>query len=285
MRDFLDLPTFAFQDFSQFCPPLEEGFRVRESEASSSSFFCWSQKNDTYNSVSPPINFGDSTNTTATAADYDGPLFPTFFSNTQSVSDADQLVHPVAQPSADHVNDDDVNVITDFDYSALANILLDPSNQIKVKEEQGQANNINYSVDQSACGQETPSFPSFQSFQDVIKEPAYIHHDNLYGQEPFQLFGRPLDECPMQPCPPSIDALAEQLPASESSNNLQKIIDACISFEPSFLPSNRDPSTLFDIDLAQLDDGELRMCRWMGCELSFPSQEQLVSTIKGNKIA
>ncbi|KAI1280774.1 Zinc finger protein GLIS3 [Halotydeus destructor] len=292
MRDFLDPSPFAFQDFSQFCPPSEEGYRVREGhlEAASSSFFCWSsaQKDtfgdDAYQVVqSPMVTYSDTftsvTGATSTAPDYDGPLFPSFFCDTsQPFAQPGQPPGGQQQPlNANQPLKTEFPAQQDdeFDYSALASILLEPA-LAKIKQEV----NTDFPRDGQAYGPADPSFSSFPSFHDVVKgqeQNSYVSppSDTLRVQTEYT---RPSDiplsaySSPTQLSPTCYHSSSQ---AGHSSDSLQTIIDECMSLETSYTGNQFDnESNPFPAD------GEPRSCRWLNCEMSFTTQEQLVNHIQ-----
>lgn len=250
MREFAEPMNYAFKDVtSLYTPAYDETYRTKgANETHSTSFFCWSTKNDP-SDYSPPLTFSHLVDDEDT-----GPLFPSM---------SDDIIDSETSP----VLDDGTTIPSDgypemtsemiFDYSAFDCMLMKEEGEVKVKEEpmseqpqqqqqlqQQEQQQLNY-TDQNMMN-------LFPSFQEEFK-PVTPDQQNL---DPFQLFGR--------------GSLNQDNDTSndETSTNLQNIIDECMSLESSF----NSPDRLFEEEL-----NEICSCRWLGCQVSFPSQDQLVS--------
>lgn len=244
MREFTEPMSYAFKDVtSLYTPAYDETYRTKGTETHSTSFFCWSTKNDP-GDYSPPLTFShlmDEMN----SDDATGPLFPSM---------SDEIGDPVTSPQLDDgtIHGDGYSEMTSemiFDYSAFDCMLMKEEGEVRIKQEpvceppQSQLH-LNYA---------DPSMMNlFPSFQEEFKS---LSSDDQQTPDPFQLFGRQLNQ--------------ETTSTNEdTSTNLQNIIDECISLESSF----NSPERLFDEELS-----EISSCRWLGCQASFPSQDQLVS--------
>lgn len=246
MREFAEPMNYAFKDVtSLYTPAYDETYRTKgANDTHSTSFFCWSTKNDP-SGYSPPLTFSHLIDDETT-----GPLFPSM---------SDDVIDPETSPVLDDgtIPSDGYPEMTSdmiFDYSAFDCMLMKEEGEVKIKEEpmcdqtqppQEQQQQLNNYTDQNMMN-------LFPSFQEEFK-PVTPDQQNL---DPFQLFGRgSLNQ--------DNDSTNE-----DTSTNLQNIIDECISLESSF----NSPDRLFEEEL-----NEIFSCRWLGCQASFPSQDQLVS--------
>lgn len=253
MREFSEQVYYAFKDdTSHYTPAYDETYRTKGTDTHSTSFFCWSTKNDPID-YSPPLTFSHLTDA-MNADDATGPLFPSLSDDV--IDGSSQTLDDGTIPSdGTTMESDGYGVMSDFDYSALASVLLkEEGAEVRVKDEPmceqpSQQQQMNYS--------DPGMMNLFPSFQEELKPITPDHHDPQMSDDPFQLFGRSLNQDHTEST--SDDATA----------NFQNIIDECISLESSF----NSPDRLFDEEL-----NEISSCRWLGCQASFPSQDQLVSS-------
>lgn len=246
MREFTEQMNYAFKDVtSLYTPAYDETYRTKGAETHSTSFFCWSSKNDP-SDYSPPLTFShliDGMN----SDDATGPLFPSMSDDvidTQTTSNLDEGAIP---------NDGYSEMTSEmiFDYSAFDCMLMKEEGEVRIKEEPM----CEQPQQQQQLSYADPSMMNlFPSFQEEFKPNS---SDDQQNSDPFQLFGRSLNH--------DSDSTND-----ETSNNLQSIIDECISLESSF----NSPERLFEEEL-----NEICSCRWLGCQATFPSQDQLVSII------